>query len=439
MRQLMRKKYDSSVIFLYNIGKEKILPERFRSRIPYSTISTWRKTNYSDYEGHEFRRIFEHAFLFLELNSRYQQSQQSLKKVFRSWVAISHILLPVIRKAGESKSTQKQVLTAINHLRDQLGIDRALRLLGISKTQYYQWTLEARFECFDSFTQLCVKRHPQQLQLAEIVRIKKLLTDPAFSHWPIVSVAGDALRKKEVVASLYSWYKYAKLFGVYRKIIKKQRKTVGLQATCPNEYWHVDTTFYELIDGSPVCISFVMDNFSKMILGYHVARRNTFDLVRKALKNTLKMVRIHSDVTHSFLVTDGGRENHNQYIDSFIAKLSNHRITKIRALKDIRFSNSPVEAIHRSIKGRYLRNRKFESLRAIDIYLRWAVNDYNAVRPHYKHRPRTPEEVYFGRKLDFDIRERVTTAISERVEANKKTKCIQCTGLCAAGACELAN
>ncbi|MBA3706795.1 MAG: DDE-type integrase/transposase/recombinase [Bacteroidetes bacterium] len=230
------------------------------------------------------------------------------------------------------------------------------------------------------------------------------------------------------MASLYSWYKYARMWGIQKKLIKKQRKTVGLIATCPNEYLHVDTTFYPLIDGKKICISFVMDNYSKMILGFHVASSNTFEIVRRSLGNALKVIATHPGQKHSYLVADGGKENHNQYIEAFIKKLSKHKITKIRALKDIRFSNSPVEAVHRTIKGRYLRNRKFESIKALRSYLKWAVEDYNVARPHYKHRPRTPHEVYFGIPLDFDIRKRVKQAIKARVKNNKCSKCVQCTG-----------
>jgi hypothetical protein len=46
---MIKNKYDTSVIFLYAIGKENLLPTEFRKQIPYSTISTWRKTNYSIY------------------------------------------------------------------------------------------------------------------------------------------------------------------------------------------------------------------------------------------------------------------------------------------------------------------------------------------------------------------------------------------------------
>lgn len=424
----MKNKYDSSVVFLYLMGKEDLLPAHFRKQIPYSTISSWRKTDSTSYLGHEFRYFFTEAFTGTEVKLQVMQLKRTLMSVARSWITLSHIILPLVKQSNNNKEAQFKIITAIHYLKDQIGLDKALKLIGLSKPLYYQWVLEARFECFDSYTQLCSKRHPQQLQLKEVEKIKSMLTDPKTDHWPINSIQGDALRKKQLVASLYSWYKYARMWGIKKKLIKKQRKTVGLIATCPNEYLHVDTTFYPLIDGKQVCISFVMDNYSKMILGYHVAASNTFDIVRRSLGNALKVIATHPKQKHSYLVTDGGKENHNQNIDDFISKLSKHKITKIRALKDILFSNSPVEAVHRTIKGRYLKNRKFESIKALSNHLKWVVEDYNMLRPHYKHRPRTPYEVYFDIPLGFDIRKRVKEAIQIRVKNNKCSKCMQCTG-----------
>jgi len=428
----MKNKYDSSVVFLYSIGKEDLLPQAFRKQIPYSTISTWRKSNYKNYLGHEYRYYFDQAFSSADLNLRYLQLKKSMRSLARSWVTLSHILLPIIKKSCNETVNQRKLLDAINTLKHHFGLNSALKMMGLSKNLFNQWTLEARFECFDSYTQLCVKRHPQQLEFKEINKIKALLTDPETDHWPIVSIAGNALRKKQVVASLYSWYKYAKLWGIHKKLIKKQRKTVGLIATCPNEYLHVDTTFYTLINDRKVCISFVMDNYSKMILGYHVSSSNNFELVISSMTKAIKTILLHPDQNHSFMVTDGGKENHNSHVDAFISRLSNHKITKIRALKDIRFSNSPVEAVHRTMKGRYLKNRKFESIKSLNEYLKWAVNDYNRVRPHYKHRPRTPEEVYFNTPLGFDIRKRVKGAIKARVKNNSCANCMQCSGSCKA-------
>jgi hypothetical protein len=364
----MRNKYDSAVVFLYAIGKENMMPHEFRKQIPSSTISTWRKTDYSQYLGHEFRYFFDDAFQNAEIGFKYLKLKKTVMALTRAWVMLSYALIPLIKNASGDKTLQARVLNAINYIKEFVGLKRALKITGLSKPLYYQWTLEARFDCFDSFT----------------------------------------------------------------------RKTIGIVATMPNEYLHVDTTFYELINYKKVCISFVMDNYSKMILRWHVSDRNTFDIVRQSVGNALKNIDKHPDQKHSFLVTDGGSENHNKYLNSFIAKIAKrkkYKITKIRALKDIRFSNSPVEAVHRTMKSRYLKGRKFENIKALVKYLEWAVKDYNEVRPHYKHRPRTPHEVYFNIPLNFDIKKRVKNAIRKRIKNNKCAKCIQCNG-CRPGECK---
>ncbi len=424
----MKNKYDSSVVFLYSIGREHLLPLEFRQKIPYSTISTWRKTNYGNYLGHEFRYHFNDAFKCLELESENKRLKSKLRSIARSWLTLSHLILPLVKTARNNKSVQFKILTAINYLKMQFGIDKTLKLIHISKPLFNQWLLEARYECFDSYSQLCVKRHPNQLQLKEIQKMKTLLSSHETAHWPIYSLQAYSLRNKIVMASAPSWYKYANLWGFTRKLVRKDRRRIGIVATCPNEYLQVDTTFYELIDNLKISISFVMDNYSKMILGFHISTSNQHELVIQSLTNALKVIIKHPDQKHSYLVTDGGKENHNQYLDEFIRKLSDHKITKIRALKDIRFSNSPVEAIHKIVKGRYLKKRRFESIEALDLYIKWVLEDYNKVRPHYKHAPRTPYEAYFNIPLDFDIRKRVTEAIRTRVKNNKCADCVQCTG-----------
>jgi transposase InsO family protein len=427
----MKNKYDTAVVFLYSIGKEAMLPSEFRKQIPYSTISDWRRTDHTKYLGHEFRYFFDDALSSLELKYRYHKLKKLLTGLARSWITLSHLVVPFVKNSCDNKANRVYVLNAINLLRSSLGFERALKMTGISKTLYYQWTLESRFECFDSYTQLCVKRHPHQLGLSEIVKIKKLLTDPETDHWPIVSIASDAMRRKKVIASLFSWYRYSKFWGIKKKLIKKQKKKIGLIASRPNEYLHVDTTFYPLINDRMVCINFVMDNYSKMILGYKVAPHNSFSIVKASVSRALKVIAEHPDQKNGCtLVADGGKENHNRFIDEFLAKQSKRKIKKVKALKDIRFSNSPVEAIHRTIKGRYLRNRKFESIRALDKYLKWAVEDYNKVRPHYKHKPRTPYEAYFDIPLDFDLRKRTKNAVQKRIKAHKCTGCMQCTAFC---------
>jgi putative transposase len=407
-------------------GNEHLLPAAFRKKIPYTTISHWRKTDYGEYLGHEFRYFFNDAFQNAELKYNYYRLKKGMKSLAKAWMTMSSVIKPVFKSAANDKARQKTILKTIQYISEYLGLKRTLKMIGISRTLYQQWLLEARFTCFDSYTALCMKRHPHQLSVNEIEKMKALLDDPEYAHWPIVSIASFAFRNQTVEASLYSWYKFARIEGYYRKLVKKDLKTIGLIATRPNEYIHVDTTHYPLNENRKIFITFAMDNYSKAILGWHIHNKCNYELVEKALRKAVQTIRKHPDNLNPKIVTDGGRENNNKQIDQYIQKISDFKLKKIIALKDIRFSNSPVEAIHKIIKGRYLRNRTFDSIRSLNKFLMNAVHDYNELRPHYKHRPRTPFEVYFNIPLGFDIRTRVKQAVQQRVIRNRNVKCLQC-------------
>ena len=171
----MKNKYDTSVVFLYAIGKEHLLPKEFRSKIPYTTISNWRKTDYSKYIGHEFRYFFDEAFDKAEISFKYMRIKRLTKRLAKSWVKLSPLIKPILKNAAREKEMQKKVLESIGFLKDDLGIEQTLKLMGISHNLYRQWMLETRFNCFDSFTSLCVKRYPHQLELKEVEKIKNML------------------------------------------------------------------------------------------------------------------------------------------------------------------------------------------------------------------------------------------------------------------------
>ena len=115
----MKNKYDSSVVFLYAIGREQLLPLDFRKKIPYSTISSWRKTNYGNYLGHEFRYHFSDAFKCFELESENNRLKSRLLSLARSWLTLSHIILPLVKTTRNNKAAQFKILTAVNYLKNQ--------------------------------------------------------------------------------------------------------------------------------------------------------------------------------------------------------------------------------------------------------------------------------------------------------------------------------
>ncbi|MCU7552859.1 DDE-type integrase/transposase/recombinase [Chitinophagaceae bacterium LB-8] len=422
---MKKKKYDTSVVMLYLIGKEYLLPKEFRKQIPYSTIASWRKIDYCSYIGHEYRIFFEEMADYLALKKTCKEQRKMLRSIAKAWLIMQNDISPIIEQAKTNVELQKKLVHAIDCLKVGFGLRKTLKLLGLTNKIYQAWSFLIRSYCTASHSFQCVKRYPHQLQKKEVQKMRKLLTAPRLLHWPIVSIAATGLRRGSIVASMYSWYKYARLMELTHKTGRKPQRKVGLLAERPNEYLHVDTTHY-LISDQKVCITFVMDNFSKMILGFQVAEKLSFEVVKGALTKALKIVGRHPDQQPVNLVADGGRENNNHHINQFIAGLTNYKITKIRSLKDIKFSNSPVEAIHKIIKSRYLHNHQFHSIQQLEQFLEWAVYDYNVLRPHYKHSPKTPHEVYFGIPLKFDVKERMKSAGKIRIQKNKELRCNAC-------------
>lgn len=426
-----REKYDSYITYLYATGQEEKLPLKFRREIPYTTISNWRKERSNKFKGSEYRDLHDQAFRVAGLEDKNKRFQQQLRNILRSYISLRNILGPQIRKFGNDSRTQKDVLTAIRYLIGVVGVSASLRIIGISRTQYQQWILEAKFKCWDSFIHLCAKRHPHQLSLDEINGIKRMMQDPKWEHWPTASIAAHGLRKGTTVASLYSWYKYVKLLGLSeRKTWRKERKTVGLIANFPNEYLHADVTEITTSEEGKLFLCVVMDNFSRMVLGYHISRRCTFEVVIEALENALKVILTHPEHGKINLVTDSGKENVNRKVTTFLDGITSVMFKQVLALKHIQYSNNPVEAVHRILKSRYLYKKRFSGMKDLETHLQWSIEDYNELRPHYRHRPRTPKEVYFNIPLNFSIKRRMRAAAKRRLQTNRCGSCVECKGGC---------
>ena len=81
--------------------------------------------------------------------------------------------------------------------------------------------------------------------------------------------------KNQLSISLSTFYKYVRVLGLKKYWPKAIAKTVGIVSTKPNQYLHVDTTFWEFSSSVKAAIVFVSDNYSKAILGWEVAVGNT--------------------------------------------------------------------------------------------------------------------------------------------------------------------
>ena len=148
----------------------------------------------------------------------------------------------------------------------------ALHIFKISPTTFFNWMAVDKVKCGISPLDLCFKRHPLQLAKKEVEKIKSFFKNPDFQCWPASSIYYHALRNEELFISLSTFYKYVNLLGLKRKWKKSAlEKTNPVVTTKPNQFIHIDTTFWPLPCGIKAAIILVCDNFSKAILGWNVS------------------------------------------------------------------------------------------------------------------------------------------------------------------------
>jgi len=184
-----------------------------------------------------------------------------------SGFSLEHNRLP----EGEAKES---VLRAVVQARTALPLAGILRILRLSPPRYHRWT-RAEPECGLDDRSSCPRTSPAQLTFEEISTIKEMLTSNDYRHMPMTTLARYAQRIGKVFASASTWSKLARERGWRRPRTRLYpvKAKIGVRATRPNEYWHVDVTVIRLITGVRVYLHAVIDNFSRRILAWRLAER----------------------------------------------------------------------------------------------------------------------------------------------------------------------
>jgi len=125
------------------------------------------------------------------------------------------------------------------------------------------------------------------------------------------------------------------------------------------------------------------------------------------------------------LVADGGSENHAVIIDELLRETEHPLITKIIALKDISFSNSPIEAINKIVK-RYLRILDPNTYEKLIACIEFIVQNYSYERPHGSIKGLTPFEAYTNPSSHLNFNNQFIEARKNRITLNQNSNCTKC-------------
>jgi putative transposase len=316
-----------------------------------------------------------------------------------------------------------KVINVIEKAEKYLELNKILKFLNLKPKTFYHWRTIVKYKCDQSAIFLCTKRHPNQATVREVNTLKNLLNVEAFSHWPIASIWGYAIKNKLLSLSLASWYHYNKILKL-RKTYSLNKKPVNrnpIFTKAINEVWHADITVFKTADNIKCYIYTVMDNFSRKILNWKLADNVSATIRLVTIKEAIHGVFAHTNTIR--LVTDGGPENDNLTIKDFVnsSPFVQHEI----ALKDILSSNSPIEASYKTLK-RYLRTTNIACKTELHNQLTFFFQDYNEVRPHYALGIFSPDEIYKGASPGNPYAYKYQVAAQNRRAINKNANCKAC-------------
>jgi putative transposase len=331
-----------------SLARQGLLPDQLLAQIPRTNLHRWKNEAPDKYSSFNF--LLPDNYQLVPHPTRIK----SARRTFSSYVRVGKLLttiaqsLPAFHRKVKERS--KQVVALIQRVRNIIGLKRALRFFDISASTFKQWSLQSMTACFQSSLGFCNRIYSNQLSRAEVLKIKEMLTDPVFQYWPISSIAYYALRNNILPLSLNTWYKYANKLGIVRARPHSRRKknNESVRATAPNQIWHADITLFVTVDQIKHYIYLVVDNFSRKILAWKVADSVKAEIRRETLLDALQKENVSDPAV--LLITDGGPENNLKVFLEELQLPMEHR----RALVDVHYSNSMIEATNKTVKYNYL-------------------------------------------------------------------------------------
>ncbi len=187
-------------------------------------------------------------------------------------------------------------------------------------------------------------------------------------------------------------------------------------------HYRADVTIFKTADNIKHYIHFLIDHYSKMILGYRIEKSSSALAIKSLIQNACLE---HQPEKLQFL-TDGGSENVNHIVSDFI-NAPDIPIKHIIAQRDVAFSNSMIGAINKIIKHQFLHPKKIADGNQLINVMSDTVPIYNTVRPQMSLGGNTPEETFTGLSIDISkYTHNFKKQKQLRLVQNKKNACRVC-------------
>lgn len=155
-----------------------------------------------------------------------------------------------------------------------------------------------------------------------------------------------------------------------------------------NQVWQSDITYFDL-HGKFYYITFIIDAYSRRILGYKLSKRlttehTTLPALKMAIGQRKKEV---ENLDNLIFHSDGG----GQYYDREFLRLTAQN-NFINSMCEYAWENGKAERLNGVIKNNYLKHRTINNFEELQKELDRSVSLYNSEKPHIELQRRSPIE-----------------------------------------------
>ena len=275
----------------------------------------------------------------------------------------------------------------IETYRGRFGVEPICRVLGVSASAYYQRKTGRQS-----------RRVVEDARLLSVIRELHLANYEAYGSrrmWKALGRAGHQVGRDRVARLMRS----AGLQGAKRRG-KRWRTTVPdlashrpdlvgrhFQATRPDELWVADFTYLRSWQG-PVFLSFVIDVWSRRIVGWQFASHMRTTLVLDALRMALSTRRTGADVE---LVHHSDRGS--QYLSyDYAQTLADHGVLASCGRVGSAYDNALAESFVDTFKTELIADRVWRTQSQLELAIVAYIAWYNHQRLHQALGDRPPAE-----------------------------------------------
>ena len=275
----------------------------------------------------------------------------------------------------------------IETYRGRFGVEPICRVLGVSASAYYQRKTGRQS-----------RRVVEDARLLSVIRELHLANYEAYGSrrmWKALGRAGHQVGRDRVARLMRS----AGLQGAKRRG-KRWRTTVPdlashrpdlvgrhFQATRPDELWVADFTYLRSWQG-PVFLSFVIDVWSRRVVGWQFASHMRTTLVLDALRMALSTRRTGADVE---LVHHSDRGS--QYLSyDYAQTLADHGVLASCGRVGSAYDNALAESFVDTFKTELIADRVWRTQSQLELAIVAYIAWYNHQRLHQALGDRPPAE-----------------------------------------------